>query len=150
MRVNDELDPTLPSFTVFLAEDDPDDVYLFQSALAEVDRAIRLQHFCDGEQAFDYLRKALILNQPLPNIIVIDLHMPKQDGKMLLRQIKSSPGLRQIPVVVMSDSHCEVDIADSYAFGANSYIIKPAKFDQMIHILEKIKHYWFETVQLSG
>lgn len=136
------------TFSVALAEDDPDDVYLFRRALCAVDSRIHLTVFNDGEEALDGLRKSLILNEALPNIIFLDLKMPRQDGKVLLRHIKASPGLRCVPVVVMSTSDAEVDIAESYAFGANSYIVKPSTFDQMILTLQKIKRYWFETVQL--
>ncbi len=137
------------SLRVLLAEDDPDDIYLFRSALENVAPSVRLEHFKDGNDALDHLRKALIQHATLPDLIFIDLCMPNQDGKSLLRQIKAAPGLRCVPVVILSTSHAKSDITDCYAFGANSYIVKPDCYDKMITILHNITQYWFKTVQLS-
>lgn len=138
--------------TILMADDDADDRRLTQEALEE-GRLINDVRFVDnGEELMDYLhrsgRYAAPADAPRPGLILLDLNMPRKDGRTVLKEIKSDPDLRQIPVVVLTTSKADEDIYKSYDLGVNSYIVKPVTFEALVDILQTLEKYWFEIVEL--
>jgi CheY-like chemotaxis protein len=135
-----------------MADDDEDDCMLAREALAESRLAHELHIVEDGEELMDYLyRRGQYAEQsssPRPALILLDLNMPKKDGREALREIKTDPNLRQIPVVVLTTSKLEEDIYRTYDLGANSFITKPVMFASLIEVMKTIGKYWFEIVEL--
>ena len=140
--------------TLLLADDDPDDRLLARQALEKSRLANDLRCVEDGEELLDYLRHrgqyADPKESPRPGLILLDLNMPRKDGREALREIKSDPKLRDIPVVVLTTSKAEEDIARSYNLGVNSYITKPVKFSALVEVMRALGKYWFEIVELPG
>ncbi len=138
--------------TILMADDDEDDCMLAREALAESRLAHELHVVEDGEELMDYLyRRGQYAEQssaPRPALILLDLNMPKKDGREALREIKTDPNLRQIPVVVLTTSKLEEDIYRTYDLGANSFITKPVMFASLIEVMKNIGKYWFEIVEL--
>ena len=138
--------------TILMADDNEDDCLLAREALAE-SRLTSVLHFVqDGEELMDYLYRrgkyAEERNSPRPGLILLDLNMPKKDGREALREIKADPTLRQIPVVVLTTSKSEEDICLSYDLGANSFITKPVTFASLVEVMKNTVKYWFEIVEL--
>lgn len=138
--------------TILMADDDADDRRLTQEAFEE-GRLINDVRFVEnGEQLLDYLRKqgnyAPPADAPRPGLILLDLNMPRKDGRTVLKEIKGDPALRQIPVVVLTTSKADEDIYRSYDLGVNSYIVKPVTFEALVDILQTLEKYWFEIVEL--
>lgn len=138
--------------TILMADDDEDDCMLAREALAE-SRLTSVLHFVqDGEELMDYLyqrgKYAEESNSPRPGLILLDLNMPKKDGREALREIKADPKLRQIPIVVLTTSKSEEDIYLSYDLGANSFITKPVTFASLVEVMKITVRYWFEIVEL--
>jgi CheY-like chemotaxis protein len=123
-----------------------------REAMAESRLANNLHFVQDGEELMDYLcRRGKYTdesNSPRPGLILLDLNMPKKDGREALREIKADPNLRQIPVVVLTTSKAEEDIYHSYDLGANSFITKPVTFASLVEVMKTIGKYWFEIVEL--
>ena len=139
--------------TILMADDDPDDRLLSKEALDEARLANELNFVEDGEELMDYLfqrGKFTEENAPRPGIILLDLNMPKKDGREALKEIKADPNLRTIPVVVLTTSKAEEDILRTYELGVNSYITKPVTFDGMVEVMNSLGQYWFEIVELPG
>lgn len=137
--------------TILMADDDDDDRRLTKEALLEGRLANDLRFVENGEELMDYLRhqgKYADKETPRPGLILLDLNMPRKDGRTVLKEIKGDPELRQIPVVVLTTSHADEDIFKSYDLGVNSYIVKPVTFDALVDILQTIEKYWFEIVEL--
>ncbi len=138
--------------TILMADDDDDDCLLAREALAESRLANELYFVKDGEELMDYLYRrgkyVLESDSPRPGLILLDLNMPKKDGREALTLIKSDPNLRQIPVVVLTTSKAEEDIYRSYDLGANSFITKPVTFASLVEVIKTIGKYWFEIVEL--
>jgi CheY-like chemotaxis protein len=138
--------------TILIAEDDPEDRLLVEEAFVESRLANDLRFVEDGEQLMEYLyrrgRYAEAACSPRPGIILLDLNMPKKDGREALKEIKSDPALRQIPIVVLTTSKEEEDIFRSYDLGVNSFITKPVTFAAMVELLQTLGKYWFEIVEL--
>ncbi|MDM9381622.1 response regulator [Chlorogloeopsis sp. ULAP01] len=138
--------------TILMADDDEDDCMLAREALTESRLANDLYIVRDGEELMDYLhRRGQYANShisPRPALILLDLNMPKKDGREALREIKDDPELRQIPVVVLTTSKAEEDIYRTYDLGANSFIIKPVTFAALVEVMKTIGKYWFEIVEL--
>jgi len=142
------------SITILMAEDDPDDRMLVQDAL-KASRLINDLHFVeDGEELMEYLQRrgkfANLANAPLPGLILLDLHMPKKDGREALKDIKSDPRLKRIPIVVLTTSKAEEDIFRSYDLGVNSFIVKPISFESLVYVMKVMAKYWFEIVELPS
>ena len=137
---------------ILLAEDDPDDRLLLQEALQEGRLANELTCVEDGEELLDYLhqRGKWAGGAPRPGLILLDLNMPKLDGREALRAIKADPSLRQIPVVVLTTSKAEEDVLRSYDLGANSFITKPVTFQSMVDLMRVLGRYWLEIVELPA
>lgn len=140
------------SLTILVAEDDADDRLMLREALEENRLANDLRFVDDGEELMDYLsRRGKYLDPetcPRPGIILLDLNMPKKDGREALREIKSDPALRQIPVVVLTTSKAEEDILRTYNLGVNSFITKPVTFENLVRVTRDLGKYWFEIVEL--
>lgn len=137
--------------TILMADDDDDDRKLTQEALRDGRLVNELQFVVDGQDLMDYLRHAgkyAALKPPRPGLILLDLNMPKKDGRAALAEIKSDPALRQIPVVILTTSKADEDIYRSYDLGVNSYIVKPVTFEALVDILQTLEKYWFEIVEL--
>lgn len=137
--------------TILIAEDDADDRLLAQEALNE-SRLVNEVHFVeDGEELLDYLHhRGSYATEPAPRpgVILLDLNMPRKDGREALTEIKANKDLRRIPVVVMTTSKAEEDILRSYDLGVNSFIIKPVTFEGLVEVMRTLGHYWFEIVEL--
>ena len=140
--------------TVLIADDDPDDQRLTREALAASAFANDLRFVGDGEELLDYLygRGKFMdpASAPRPELILLDLNMPRKDGREALREIKQDPELRSIPVIVFSVSQSQEDIARAYDLGANSYMIKPISFSELINSLRCWSDYWLNTVKLAS
>lgn len=138
--------------TILLADDDEDDRLLTEEALHESRLANDLHMVEDGEELMDYLHRrgkfALLEEDSRPGLILLDLNMPKMDGREALRAIKSNASLRQIPVIVLTTSKAEEDIYRTYDLGANSYITKPVLFESLVRVMKDLGTYWFEIVEL--
>ncbi len=134
------------SVKVLLVEDDPGHAELVKRNLQRSGRALRLSHVADGQAALDYLRHAGeyagVDDHPNPDLILLDLRLPRVDGLEVLRQIKEDPALTRIPVVILTTSHSEPDIAEAYARRANSYLVKPVGFQQFSDLMGQVKDYW--------
>lgn len=137
---------------ILIADDDPDDRLMIKEALTEKRLANPLHFVEDGEELMDYLnhrgKYSTQKNQQLPGLILLDLNMPKKDGREALSEIKADPALRQIPVVVLTTSKMEEDILRTYNMGVNSFITKPVSFDALVDIMQTITKYWLEIVEL--
>ena len=137
--------------TILMAEDDPEDRLLANEALAQARLANDIRFVEDGEQLMDYLnhrgRYMDIADCPRPDLILLDLNMPKKDGREALGEIKIDPQFRRIPVVVLTTSKAEEDIFQTYDLGANSFIVKPVSFQGLVEVMKTLKSYWFEIVE---
>lgn len=140
--------------TILMADDDPDDRFLAREALSEARLANDLHFVRDGEELLEYLRGvgryADPNDCPRPGLILLDLNMPRKDGREALVEIKADPALRSIPVVVLTTSEAEEDILRSYNLGANAYITKPVTFESLVAIMKALGRFWFEIVELPG
>lgn len=138
--------------TILMADDDPDDRLLVQDAFDEIRLANPLVFVEDGIELMDYLRRSgaytHLAGTPLPGLILLDLNMPKKDGRETLREIKQDPALRTIPIVVLTTSSAEEDILRTYDLGSNSFIVKPVTFDKLVEIIRNVTQYWLEIVRL--
>ncbi|MBI5596841.1 MAG: response regulator [Elusimicrobia bacterium] len=134
---------------VLLVEDDPGDVRLTQEALKSEKLRVLMEVVADGEQALDYLRRTgAFAGAVRPDLVLLDLNLPRVDGREVLAAVKSDPELRMIPVVVLTTSAAEADILKAYGLGGNCYITKPIGFDEFRRIVRSIEEFWFEVVKL--
>ena len=134
-----------------MADDDPDDQLMAKEAFEENQMLNPLQFVSDGEQLMDYLRQRgqyNASNAPRPGLILLDLNMPKKDGREALLEIKADPNLRRIPVVILTTSKSDEDILKSYDLGVSSFITKPVKFNDLVTVTREIGRYWFGIVVL--
>jgi CheY-like chemotaxis protein len=142
------------SITILMADDDDDDRMLAQKALRGSRLANDMRFVVDGEDLMRYLRRqapyANGLDAPRPGIVLLDLNMPKMDGREALSEIKADPDLRHIPVVVLTTSRAEEDIIRTYDLGVNSFITKPVTFEGLVEVMQTLSHYWFEIVELPA
>jgi CheY-like chemotaxis protein len=142
------------SIAILIADDDADDRLMMQEALEESRLANDLRFVEDGEELMDYLMRrgkyAEAVASPRPGIILLDLNMPKKDGREALREIKSSPDLWSIPVIILTTSKAEEDIYRSYDLGVNSFITKPVSFDGLVDVMKALGRYWFDIVELPN
>ena len=137
---------------ILMADDDADDRLLAQDALAECHLVHDLHFVENGEELLDFLhhrgKYSVQSKSPRPGLILLDLNMPRKDGREALREIKSDPELRQIPVVVLTTSKADTDVRRIYELGANSFISKPVTFDALINAMRILGQYWFGAVKL--
>lgn len=141
--------PIIMPIEVLLVEDNPGDVQLTRIALEDSKMSVNLNVVEDGVEAIDYLqKKQKYADKPHPDLILLDLNLPKKDGREVLAQIKSDPVLKRIPIVVLTTSQAEEDILKAYNLNANCYITKPVDFDQFFKIVQSIEQFWFTIVKL--
>jgi chemotaxis family two-component system response regulator Rcp1 len=141
--------PTSTPIEVLLVEDNPGDVRLTREALKEGKVCNHLSVAVDGVEALAFLRReGRYAGAPRPDVILLDLNLPRKDGREVLEEIKADPALRSIPVVVLTTSEAERDIAGAYALHANCYITKPVDLDQFITVVRSIESFWFSIVKL--
>ncbi len=137
---------------ILVADDDLDDCQMIEDAFRESHLLNQLHFVHDGEDLIQYLHRIGKFeknsNEPLPGLILLDLNMPKKDGREALKEIKSDSKLRQIPVVVLTTSKAEEDIYRTYDLGVNSYITKPVSFLSLVQVTKDLGRYWFEIVEL--
>lgn len=140
--------------TILIADDDADDRMMASEALEESRLANDLRFVEDGEELLDYLyhrgRFAAEGAAPRPGLILLDLNMPRKDGREALREIKGDPALRSIPIVVLTTSKAEEDIYRTYDLGVNSFITKPVQFESLVEVMRALGKYWFEIVELPA
>lgn len=137
---------------ILVAEDDEEDRMLLSDAMEEGKLANKLRFVVDGEELLNYLlgRKAYADRElyPLPGLILLDLNLPKIDGREALKLIKADATLKRIPVIILTTSKAEEDIIRTYDLGVNSFITKPVTFDGLVDVTQTLSHYWFEIVAL--
>jgi CheY-like chemotaxis protein len=140
--------------TILMADDDADDRQMTKEAFEEARLANDLRFVEDGEELMDYLKRrgkyADPARSPRPAILLLDLNMPKKDGREALQEIKADPQLRQIRVIVLTTSKAEEDVYRSYDVSATSFITKPVKFDALVEVVKALGKYWLEIVELPG
>ncbi|MCB0323033.1 MAG: response regulator [Bdellovibrionales bacterium] len=138
--------------TIVLADDDSDDRELVREAFDENRLSNPLVTVRDGHELMEYLRNEGAFRDreryPRPGLILLDLNMPRKDGREALAEIKADPDLRSIPVIVLTTSQAEQDVLESYDVGANSYISKPVTVEALFHVIRILGRYWFEIVDL--
>ncbi len=144
--------PAKRPVTIVIADDDEDDRLLIIEAFKEFRLTNPIVEVVDGEELLDYLNnrgKFAGKNEPaLPGLILLDLNMPRMDGREALKEIKGHPDLRRIPVVVLTTSKAEEDIIRSYDIGANSFIVKPVNAERFIEVVRSLQRYWLEIVEM--
>jgi len=141
----------LRPINILLVEDNPGDVRLIQEGLKESKVSNALAVTGDGEEAMMYLkRQGKYAGVSLPDLVLLDLNLPKKNGKEVLADIKNDPELRSIPVVVLTSSQAAQDVAASYDNHVNCYIVKPVGFDEFLKIVNNIRDFWFTIVKLPG
>jgi CheY-like chemotaxis protein len=139
--------------TILVAEDDPDDQLLTRDALEESRITNTVCFVNDGQELLDYLRHAgrYAEHPPVrPDLILLDLNMPRKDGREALAEIKADPALRSIPVVILTTSKAHEEIQRAYDLGANSFIVKPVSFEGLVNAVRVVAQYWFTIVRLPG
>lgn len=138
--------------TIHMCDDDPDDRLLFKDAMDEANMLNEISFTRDGQDLLDFLNRTGehqdLKDKPLPDIILLDLNMPRKDGREALREIKSNEKFKHIPVVVLTTSKQDEDILKSYNLGANSYISKPVTFEKLVDLVSRLSEYWFKIVKL--
>ena len=144
-------DSNIRPINILLVEDSPTDVLLTREALADAKIRNRLDVVHDGEQALSFLRKeGSYAESPRPDLILLDLNMPRKSGREVLEEIKVDPRLKAIPVVVLTTSKAEEDILRSYHLNANCYISKPVDYDQFSRVIRSIESFWLTVVTLPS
>jgi CheY-like chemotaxis protein len=144
--------PTRP-FTILLADDDEEDRELARDALQDSRLANEMKFVFDGQDLLDYLRRQGRWREqdaPRPGIILLDLNMPKMDGREALAEIKADDSLRRIPIVVLTTSKDEADVLSTYDLGVSSFITKPVTFGGLVDVMKTWTQYWFEIVELPN
>lgn len=134
--------------SVLLVEDNAADVDLTRETLSTSRLQIELDVARNGVEALDWLHACLDEGRELPDLILLDLNLPRKNGREVLAEMRSTPSYKHLPVVVLSSSEAERDIAQCYALGANCYVAKPVGFDAFKEIVEAVEHFWFSIVRL--
>ena len=133
---------------ILLVEDSPSDVRLIREALKETPMRVKVIVASDGVEAMEYLHRAETGAANRPDLILLDLNLPRKNGREVLAEVKGSPQLKQIPVLVMTSSHADEDIHSAYSLNANCYITKPADLNEYVNIVRAIEDFWFLTATL--
>lgn len=140
--------------TILLAEDDPDDRMLTTRALERHMSSLDVRSVSDGEELMDYLCARGTYGAPgaapKPDLILLDLNMPRKDGREALAEIKSNPNLRRIPVVILTTSEADTDVRQSYDLGVNAFVTKPVTFEKLSEAIDLIGRFWLEVVKLPS
>ena len=145
---------TTKSINLLIADDDPDDRMMTQAALEESYLLNNLYFVENGQELMDFLKRRGKYTDPAtsprPDLILLDLNMPRKDGREALMEIKADPELRSIPIIVLTTSKSEQDILKSYDLGVNCFISKPVLFEELIEVVRSIGQYWFDIVKLPN
>lgn len=137
------------TFCILLVDDDDDDRYLLQTAFEESETPCRLDYVADGDEIFRYLDKQVqteTSTEHLPDLILLDLNMPRKNGWQVLNELKQSPLFKHIPVVILTTSKSPEHVHKSYSLGASSFITKPSSFSTLVEITRILGKYWFDVV----
>lgn len=137
------------TFCILLVDDDLDDRYLLQTAFEESETPCRLDYLSDGDEIFSYLDKQVqpeTSTEQLPDLILLDLNMPKKNGWQVLNELKQSPLFKHIPVVILTTSKSPEHVRKSYSLGASSFISKPSSFSNLVEVTRILGKYWFDVV----
>ncbi len=141
--------PNTEPIEILLVEDNPGDARLAVEVLKDGKVLNNLHHVKDGVEAMQFLsRQAEYSQVPLPDLILLDLNLPRKDGREVLAEVKEDPELKLVPVVVLTTSEAERDLLKSYDLHANAYVVKPVDLDRFIEIVEAIEDFWFTVVKL--
>jgi len=138
---------------ILIAEDDADDRYLIGTAFTEKGYSEKIDFVENGVELLSYLENILLTNpdeKNLPCVILLDLNMPKKDGREALKELKQHPIFKKIPVIVFTTTKNEIEIKRCYELGANSYVVKPLTFDDLLMVVENIRSYWFKTASIPA
>ncbi len=142
------------SVSILMADDDEDDCSLTRDALESSKLLNDLRFVHDGEELLRYLRREEEYSDPAsspePGLVLLDLNMPRMDGREALAEIKSDKNLRRIPVVVLTTSRAEEDIYRTYDLGVNSFLVKPVSFNDLVDVMKSLTEYWFQIVEAPG
>jgi CheY-like chemotaxis protein len=136
------------SIAILLVEDNPGDIELTRLAFEESKLLINLQVAIDGVAAMQFLTERMATRSLLPDLILLDLNLPKKNGQEVLTELKAHPDLKRIPVVILTTSQAEEDIVGAYNGYASGYIAKPVRFDQFVKVVQSIENFWFTIVRL--
>ena len=131
------------SLRILVVEDSPSDVRLIREALKDATVPVQIMVARDGVEATEHLRQSEIGQAVRPDLVLLDLNLPRKNGKEVLAEIKASPSLRQIPVLIMTSSRSDEDIAEVYSLNANCYITKPGDLREYVHVVRAIEDFWF-------
>ena len=146
-----KIDHTAVPITVLIADDDPDDRLLARDAFLECRFPNAISYVEDGEELMDYLNhRGRFAKSSLPGLILLDLNMPRKNGFEALREIKATPELRHIPIIILTTSSEKEDITAAYNAGASSYIEKPVSFEGLVEVMRRIQLYWLEMVAMPS
>lgn len=142
------------NITILMAEDDMDDQFLTKEALADTKFNNALCFVSDGVELMDYLHQRGLYSEkekfPLPDLILLDLNLPRMDGREALKEIKADSNLRRIPVVILTTSKEEEDIFSSYNLGASGFISKPVTYTELVKVMKTLNEYWVSVVELPN
>ena len=148
MSINSKL------ISIHMCDDDPDDQLLVSDALEEARLGNKIDFTANGKELLQYLNRegeySHLAGQPLPGLILLDLNMPVMDGREVLGKLKQNEKFRSIPVIILTTSKAEEDIARSYGMGVNSFIIKPVSFESLVDMIKTVTDYWFHLVSLPN
>src|SRR5687767_3898945 len=145
--------PGMNNLQILIAEDDADDRYLIGTAFTEKGYSEKIDFVENGVELLNYLENILVTypdEKNLPCVILLDLNMPKKDGREALKELKQHPIFKKIPVIVFTTTKNEIEIKRCYELGANSYIVKPISFDALLKVVENIRSYWFHTASIPA
>lgn len=137
--------------TILIADDDADDRMFLEQAMRQNGYNQTIQFVEDGEELMEYLRREGRygdLTAPWPNLLILDLNMPRKNGFQALQEIKDDPKLRRLPVIVMTTSSADEDVIKTYNLGVNSFVTKPFNFSRLVEMIGALKTYWMDTVKL--
>lgn len=136
---------------ILLVEDNEGDARLATEALKDGKISNKLYHVKDGIEAISFLKQEGAYKEaPRPDLVLLDLNMPRMDGREVLEEISKYPDLTNIPVIVLTTSESDIDIINSYSLNANCYISKPVDFEQFVNVVQSIEHFWFSIVSLPN
>ncbi|MBC3786393.1 response regulator [Spirosoma utsteinense] len=139
------------TMTILIADDDADDRMFLEQAMRQNGYDQGIQFVEDGEDLMEYLRRQGRYNEvnaPWPNMLILDLNMPRKNGFQALSEIKDDPKLRRLPVIVMTTSSADEDVLKTYNLGVNSFVTKPFNFNRLVEMVGTLKTYWMDTVKL--